>query len=356
MEDKAPLWSPIINLTSILVIPVAHFHKRILTYKMSDDDWCTIESDPGVFTELLGEIGCTAVQLEELWSLDDETLNALNETGEIYGLIFLFQWKSKSNEEKTDAAKETLSEEQIPESLFFAHQVTTNACATQAILSVLLNQGDKIELGPTLKEFKDFTASFPPSLKGVAISGCEPIKKAHNAFGRTDAFLNDGKFVSRHSATEDVFHFVAYTPQNGTVYELDGLQSGPIVVGKLSDDEQLNVPTKWLSLAREAIQKRMEGDAIKFNLMAVIKDKRLGLKEMIERDPSNEGLVHQLQMEEEKRKQWTLENQRRRHNYVPLCVSILKELARANKLPQLVEEAKERKRQKLANAKALKTG
>jgi ubiquitin carboxyl-terminal hydrolase L5 len=322
---------------------------------MSGDDWCTIESDPGVFTELLCEIGCNGVQLEELWSLDDDTLNALNQTGEIYGLIFLFQYQLKSDAEGTsETTKEMLSEEQIPESLFFAHQVTTNACATQAILSVILNQGDKIELGPTLEEFKEFTASFPPSLKGVAISSSESIKKAHNAFGRTDSFLNDGKFVSRRSAMEDVFHFVAYVPQSGTVYELDGLQSGPIVVGRLSDDDQHNFPTKWLAVAREAIQKRMEGDAIKFNLMAVIKDKRLGLKEMIEKDPSNEGLVHQLEMEEEKRKQWTLENQRRRHNYVPLCVSMLKELARANRLPELVEEAKERKRQKLANTEAKK--
>ena len=43
-----------------------------------------------------------------------------------------------------------------------------------------------------------------------------------------------------------------------------------------------------------------------------------------------------------------LENQRRRHNYVPLCVSILKEIAKAGKLPELVENAKERKAQKRA--------
>jgi ubiquitin carboxyl-terminal hydrolase L5 len=323
---------------------------------MSGDDWCTIESDPGVFTELLGEIGCNGVQLEELWSLDDDTLNALNQTGEIYGLIFLFQYQVISNAEgTTETTKEMLSEEQIPETLFFAHQVTTNACATQAILSVILNQDDKIELGPTLQEFKEFTASFPPSLKGVAIASSESIKKAHNAFGRTDAFLNDGKFISRLSPKEDVFHFVAYVPKDGTVYELDGLQSGPIVVGKLSDDnDPVSVPTMWLSVAREAIQKRMEGDAIKFNLMAVIKDKRIGLKELIDNDPSNEGLVHQLEMEEERRKQWTMENQRRRHNYVPVCVSLLKELARANILPELIDKAKERKRQKLIHTEAIK--
>lgn len=304
---------------------------------MSGDDWCTIESDPGVFTELLEELGCSQVQLEELWTLDDESLQALDESGGIYGLIFLFQWQHPSAVAKK---KEALPEDQVPEGLFFAHQVTTNACATQAILSVVLNAPD-VELGGTLSEFRDFTASFPPSLKGVSISSSEPIKKAHNAFGRTDAFLNDGKYVSSSRKSEDVFHFVAYIPKDNKVYELDGLQTGPIVVG---DYDGAANPRSWLSVARTAIQERMTGDAIKFNLMAVIKDKRIGMKEKMKEDSS---VVMQLEMEEAKRAQWKQENQRRRHNYVPLCVSLLKELARAGKLPELVEAAKERKRQKL---------
>mmetsp|Transcript_58846 Transcript_58846/g.143947 ORF Transcript_58846/g.143947 Transcript_58846/m.143947 type:complete len:218 (+) Transcript_58846:605-1258(+) len=209
------------------------------------------------------------------------------------------------------------------------------------MLSVVLNSQD-IALGSTLDEFKEFTSSFPPSLKGVAISSSDPIRKAHNAFGRTDAFLNDGKYVSKHRQSEDVFHFVAYIPKDGTVYELDGLKSGPVAVGTVQGDGD------WLAPAREAIQQRMTGDAIQFNLMAVIEDKRERLKKKISEDPSNEDLKHQLQMEEEKRKQWSLENQRRQHNYVPLCVSILRELARAEKLPELIEDATKRKRQKVS--------
>jgi ubiquitin carboxyl-terminal hydrolase L5 len=127
------------------------------------DDWCTIESDPGVFTELLEGIGCSCVQLEELWSLDEESLLTLKASGAIYGLIFLFQWQNSSKAVEA-AKKPCLTEDQLPPGLFFAHQVTTNACATQAILSVVLNaplEGE--QLGPTLSEFKEFTASFPPS-------------------------------------------------------------------------------------------------------------------------------------------------------------------------------------------------
>ena len=54
----------------------------------------------------------------------------------------------------------------LVQSTYFSLQVIHNACATQAILSVLLNtKHSDIDFGPVLTEFKDFAISFDPAVR-----------------------------------------------------------------------------------------------------------------------------------------------------------------------------------------------
>jgi ubiquitin carboxyl-terminal hydrolase L5 len=134
------------------------------------DGWCTIESDPGVFTELVSTMGVKGVEFEEVYSLDEGTLGALHAAG-VRGLVFLFKWRAGEKDSRRVVGEGEAS------GLFFAKQVINNACATQAILGVLLNSAG-IELGKTLGEFKAFTADFSPEMKGALVCRAEQIPVA----------------------------------------------------------------------------------------------------------------------------------------------------------------------------------
>ena len=302
--------------------------------------WCTIESDPGVFTELVEQLGVQGVEFQEVFSLDTDSLSAL---GEVYGLIFLFKYRDNT------APRETLA--YIPDGLFFAKQVVNNACATQAILSVLLNTTpDQVDIGSTLSDFKQFTEGLDDESRGYSIGNCEPMRIAHNSFK---------PHISLEISHEDdkrkgeAFHFVSYVWVNGRVYELDGLQSGPVLVGQCLDRND------WLSVASPHIQSRIGeytasgDDEIRFNLMGIVKDRRAEFRAQIESASDatvKQELEARLEEAESRRARWSHENVRRRHDFMPLALTCLQALAEEGKLVSSFEQA--RVRTKAADAAA----
>nr|CCA22598.1 ubiquitin carboxylterminal hydrolase putative [Albugo laibachii Nc14] len=306
--------------------------------------WCTIESDPGVFTALLKDIGVKGAQMEELYSLDREQFQSM---GPVYGLIFLFKWEKSQHTVPPETTCTPKGSTPPPENLFFAKQVISNACATQAILSIVLNAAE-LDIGDTLREFKSFTRDFPPDLKGLAISNSELIRQAHNSFARPDPFVMEER---KHENDDDeVYHFIAYVPVNGKVYELDGLQEEPISIGNIPATSNSN-NTAWLDIACPKIQARIEKYAtseIRFNLLALIRNRSDVYQHEVEklqvqtRSPESLSAIAQYQdmicQEGYKQKQWVLENARRKHNYIPFVVQLLKILAEKNQLEPLIQQ------------------
>ena len=228
--------------------------------------------------------------------------------------------------------------------IFFAKQVISNACATMAILSILMNHAE-IDIGPHLSELKEFTGDFSPEMRGLAIGGSEVIRTAHNSFGRVDPFV----FAeSASSSSGAAYHFVSYVPINGTVYELDGLQPAPKIVGTYP------VETSWLQVACPAIIQRMTASAsadIHFNLMAVTQSEEVALAAAQESAAAMDdvqarnALLHSIAERrakwEEKKARWHRDSVWRSHNYIPFLSTFMRLAAEGNILKPHVEASKE---------------
>jgi len=290
----------------------------------SSGGWSTIESDEGVFTSLIEQLGVQGVQFEELISLDANSIRALSP---VYGVIFLFKWIGSSSESKGAPQDGTYDPTAVEEDgLFFAAQTIQNACGTQAILSVVLNNDKstesvptggpeasraKIAIGPSLQEFKDFTTGFDAGLRGESLSNSETIRTVHNSFAKSSPFVDESA-RDPHAGSEDVFHFIGYTCHNNKLYELDGLQPYPISHGSCTTDE---FPDKIIPVLQRRIERYPAGE-VRFNLMALCQDLRVKAQEF--QDPE------MLAREERKRTQWDFENSLRRHNFVGFTAELLK--------------------------------
>lgn len=310
-------------------------------------DWCTIESDPAVFTELIDNFGVKDTAVEEIYTMDEIPMDKKN-----HGFIFLFKYQQVDY--RADD-RPIASEEAASAGLFFAKQTVQNACATQAILSVLFNSPD-INLGTSLSEFKEFTSEFDPESRGMSIGNSDIIRNAHNAFARPEVFVSDDeKYSKKGGKGEDVYHFIAYVPFNGNVYELDGLKSGPINLG---------AGENWIHVARPAIEERMakfSQNETAFALLTICEKKETILNRELLR--LNESLMNteagsadrsriesevsavqsELQAEERKLLRDRQENVRRKHNYLQFIMVLLKALSKKGKLDGIISSYKDRR-------------
>jgi len=323
---------------------------------MSGPQWCTIESDPGVFTELISKFGVKGVQVEEFLDLDDATFQRLKP---LYGLVFLFKYdKNQALKQHEDAL------DVLPDGLFFAKQVIQNACATQAILGILLNCRDRVELGSTLTDLYNFTKELDIVSRGMALENSEQIRTAHNSFAPSDP-IEIEQIKDEDEEGEDAFHFISYVPYNGFIYEIDGLQKGPRLISECTDDD-------WFEKVKPTIQQRMGeyNGEVRFTLLGIIQDLKMryenDLKKLEARlNNGNNGmnvddefdtlstdetsakieeLKNSISEETNKRQRWQKENVRRHHNYFPFIFAMLKVLSENNVLDDLTKRAEEKKK------------
>ncbi|KAK5641286.1 hypothetical protein RI129_009833 [Pyrocoelia pectoralis] len=252
------------------------------------EGWLELESDPGLFTLLLEDFGVKGVQVEEIYDLHKPL------DSPVYGFIFLFRWieERRSRRKIVEQTEIFVKEEDIVNNIFFAQQMVPNSCATHALISILLNCPN-IHLGETLSRLKTHTHGMSPENKGWAIGNTPELACAHNshAIPQAKRRLDKSSGVTTGRFTGEAFHFVSFVPINGRLFELDGLKPFPI------DHGPWNELGDWTEKFRSVMSERLGISAgeqyhdIRFNLMAVVPDRRLAITHKLKMLKTNKQIV-----------------------------------------------------------------
>ncbi|KAK6053629.1 hypothetical protein COOONC_08864 [Cooperia oncophora] len=209
----------------------------------------------------------------------------------------------------------------------------------------------KVKLGSVLEEYRDFAKQIDPASRGLVLSNSEKIRQVHNSFARPTFYELDINMPP----SEDNYHFITFVPVGN---KLDGLREFPLEVSIIPEGKT------WMEVISPIITERMrrfnDGD-IMFNLMAIVgnmMEKYTKRREEILEGkitfPSTDAMYDELAIVENKIDEeghkidtYRRENARRRHNYLPFIVEILRILAKEGRLVPMVEKAQLNARSRL---------
>lgn len=315
------------------------------------DGWLELESDPGTFSLLIEDFGCFGAQVDEIYDLEQEIngpvfgfiflfkwINNQNDRSrnQKFSSTIASSTNTNCNNNNNNNNNNTSStnnnetnnvngeqspnktpqwtyveDENIINKMFFAKQMISNSCATHALISILLNcDYHELNLGPILTRLKEHTRVMDSVNKGYAIGNLPELAKAHNSHASYSSLYNRDKpsshlasgvsyIISGNQRTNlqqqkkhEAYHFVSYVPINNRLYELDGLKNYPIDHGpfdpkKENWTEKFRTVIKQRLLANKASDDSTVSNEIRYNLMAVVPDKRVRLRTEIKKLKSN---------------------------------------------------------------------
>ncbi|RYC55698.1 hypothetical protein CHU98_g10509 [Xylaria longipes] len=192
--------------------------------------WVELESEPAFFNAMLQDLNAKTLKVQEVVGLDEMTLAKL--PNPVYGLIFLYEWtnEDESNEARQDCPANLCRNDLLSEDL---------------LLDNKLESASKRKAAPARKKRKT----------------SNPNKRNHEP---------------------SAYHYIAFVPVDGQVWELDGLESLPLCLGPCPPD----APDTWLHIASEAIQNRMsrqDDEYPSFNLLAICQSPLVTLSQNLAR-------------------------------------------------------------------------
>lgn len=191
-----------------------------------NQNWVGLESNPEVLTEYAHKLGVDkSWGFSDVVGLDEEALKMVPEP--CLGLIFLYpfsQLEAHKRKRGRDKGRAT-------DGVWFMSQTIGNACGAVALMHTVMNCMAQVSKGSggKLAGFAKDAESVSPHARGKLFGSA--MRELHDgvaAQGQTDA--------PKPNADLD-FHFISLVSVDGTLFELDGNNDGPINCGAIEPGE-----------------------------------------------------------------------------------------------------------------------
>ncbi|KAL0078526.1 hypothetical protein J3Q64DRAFT_1765052 [Phycomyces blakesleeanus] len=215
-----------------------------MTRDNQSERWLVIDPDPRVLSKLCLSMGVKGVQVEQI---QPSNRDFIREQRPVHGVILLLhQVPPAINGEETSS-----------NGIYFSNQIVREGYATHALINILMNCGEMVDIGSTLKEFKEFTREFTPIEKGHSLSSSHVLREASNN-------------IAKRQESRGVFHAITYVHYGGFLWELDGCRKSPSRLVACTE-------TTWLGVAQNELRRKADmlyRHQTPYSMWAVIEDRR----------------------------------------------------------------------------------
>lgn len=240
----------------------AEYRPATLEEKQKWRGFCEIESEPAILNALIQDMGVADLALEEVYAIDEEVIEQLGPR--IHGLLFLYQVSDDDNlENDAMEGEEKMQDAPIPESLWFANQTASNACATVALVNLLANT----QSAHGLVTNPDRTEPHTDSMTLINRLLCDTMGSANESNLRKQLHANQDSPVDitafqRGEAVRKLCGFV----HNKYARKMDMLNADLVVDNEWSDAEKKSKSTKKRQPAKSTKRKAKSNKRKKPNL------------------------------------------------------------------------------------------
>ena len=228
------------------------------------------ENNPEVMTSLLHKLGLSkTLQFQDVYSISDPDLLAFIPRPS-YALLLVFPVNDtyeKFRHEEDKDVKEYAGYGKGEEVLWFK-QTIGNACGLYGLLHAVGNGESRslVESGSELDTLLANAIELEPGKRSSLLEQSDALESAHKAA----AVQGDSSVPRAEDPIE--LHYVCFVKsKEGNLWEMDGRRKGPLLRGKLAEDEDV-LSEKGLDLGAKAFLKREEaagGGDLRFSLISL---------------------------------------------------------------------------------------